>query len=209
METSEICGVMLSGGSSKLMGSNKSLLEIDGFTLIEHTHELLKQIFEDVIISTNEPELYGFIDSQKVIDIYPGLGPLSGIHAALSVVNSQKIFLLSCDMPFMQPSLINYLIKIQTEEKVVLPKAQERIQYLCGIYDKDILPIIENILKAVSDAKNRNEEVGNSALSMWNFIDRVGAEIVDVEFKPFYFNDMFFNINTPEDLEYAKSKYFS
>jgi len=206
MAISEITGVILAGGYSKRMGSNKSLLEINGFTMIEHSHELLKQIFNNIIISTNEPELFEFIDSLRIKDIYPYLGPLAGIHAALSSVQSQKIFLVSCDMPFLQPSVINYLLKVQTEEMIVLPKARNRIEYLCGIYNKNILPVVENILKAVTDAKSRNEEVKNSALSMWNFVERVGAEIVDIEFERFYFNDMFFNINTPEDFEYAKSR---
>jgi molybdopterin-guanine dinucleotide biosynthesis protein A len=206
MAICDITGVVLAGGFSSRMGSNKSLLEIDGYTMIERTHDLLKKIFGEVITSTNEPELFEFLNSTKVKDIYPHLGPLAGIHSALSTVKANKIFLISCDMPFIQPSIINYLLKIETEEMIVLPKAKDRIQYFCGIYDKQILSVVESILKAVSEAKCRNEEVKNSALSMWNFIERMGAEIVDVEYERFYFNDLFFNINTPEDFEYAKSR---
>ncbi len=136
MSEQNIIGVILAGGYSSRMGSNKSLLEIDGVTMIKRTHDLLKQIFNKVIISTNEPDLFKFIDAKKIKDSFSNLGPLAGIHASLSSVESQKIFLLSCDMPFMQPSIINHLLKINTEEMIVVPKIKDRVQYLCGIYDK-------------------------------------------------------------------------
>ncbi|MEW6196177.1 MAG: molybdenum cofactor guanylyltransferase [Bacteroidota bacterium] len=202
----DVCGVILSGGKSSRMGTNKALLKIDDQTIIERVFYLMKDVFDEVVISTNEPELYGFIDTEKVVDKFPGFGPLAGIHSALSTAQAKKIFITTCDLPFINSSLIKFLLNVKTEEMIVVPKAEDRIQFLCGIYDRKILPLLENILLNVLEAKNKNQEVKNSALSLWNFAERVGVEIVDVEEKIFYMMDLFFNINSPEDYEYVKER---
>lgn len=202
----DIMGVILSGGKSERMGTNKSLLRIDGRTLIESIYGIMIQVFEKVIISTNEPEQYDFLKTEKIPDIIKDFGPLSGIHASLNFTKTNRIFVVSSDMPFLITSLIKYLVEVKTEEAIVLPKAENQIQYLCGIYSKDILPVAENILRANLEAKIKNQMIKKSAVSLWNFVDRVGAEIVDIEHKVFYMKDLLFNINTPEDWEYAKER---
>ncbi len=201
--SNNITGVILAGGKSSRLGTNKALLKIDNETLIERTFYLLKSIFNEVLISTNNPEEYDFIDARKVKDVYPTMGPLSGIHSALNSSNSKKIFILSCDMPFIIQPLIKHLLNVRTEEPIVIPKVGQKTEYLCGIYNKSLLPLLESILLAAANALDKKEEVKNSALSVWNFAERVGGEFVDIEHERFYFNDLFFNINTQEDYEYA------
>ncbi|MBU2506563.1 MAG: molybdenum cofactor guanylyltransferase [Bacteroidetes bacterium] len=203
---SDITGVILAGGSSKRMGVNKSLLKIDDLTLIEKVNEIMTQVFDKVIISTNEPASYEFIKTEKVTDVIKGFGPLSGIHSSLQYVGTKKIFIVSADMPFLIPPMLKYLIDIQTKESIVLPKAEFCIQYLCGIYSKDILPLAERILMDNQEAAANNKNIKKSAVSLWNFAERVGAEIVDVKDKVFYMKDVFFSVNTPEDWEYAKER---
>ncbi len=202
----EICGVILSGGRSSRMGTNKALIKIDNRTIIERVFDIMKDVFDEIIISTNEPELYDFIDAEKVTDKFPGFGPLAGIHSAISSTQAKKIFVTSCDLPFINPSLINFLLNVTSEEMIIVPKAENRTQYNCGIYDCKILPLLEKVLCDVNEAKNKNQEVKNSALSLWNFAERLGVEVVDVEEKLFYTKDLFFNINTPEDYEYVRER---
>lgn len=205
---SNITGVILSGGKNSRMQTNKALLKIDGQTLIEKIFDLFSSLFKEIIISTNEPELYPFINALKVKDEYIDLGPLAGIHSALKVSKTEKIFALSCDTPFITKSLIDHLINIKTEQPIVLPKTSKGIQFLCGIYSKEILPVADKVLSVNTEAKKIYEKKKSFRFSLSSFVERVGAEIIDVEFERFYFNDMFFNINTPEDLEYASSRLF-
>lgn len=202
----EMCGVILSGGKSSRMGTNKALLKIDDQTIIEKVIDLMKEIFDEVVISTNEPELYDNINTPKIRDRFPGFGPLAGIHSTLTELQTNKIFITTCDLPFINRALINFLLNIDTDEMIVVPKAENKVQYHCGIYDKKILPLLEKILTNVFDAKNNNQEVKNSALSLWNFAERVGVKIVDVEEKIFYTKNLFFNINTPEEYEYVRER---
>ncbi len=79
-----VTGVILAGGKSSRMGINKSFLKIDDITLIERCYQLMKSVFTKVVISTNDPDQFDFINSEKVKDIYGDFGPLSGIYSALN-----------------------------------------------------------------------------------------------------------------------------
>jgi molybdopterin-guanine dinucleotide biosynthesis protein A len=204
----DMTAVILAGGECKRIGLKKPLLNFDGEILIEKIFNLLKQVFEKVIISTNEPDDYKFINTEKLEDIYKGFGPLGGIHSALKFVDTDRIFIVAADMPFLIPELFKYIINIKTNELIVLPEANNQIQYLCGIYSKGLIQIIENILKASEETKLKNNPIKNSSISLWNFVDRVGAQIINVEEKIFFMKDLFFNINTMKDYEYAKERIF-
>jgi molybdopterin-guanine dinucleotide biosynthesis protein A len=198
-----ITGVVLAGGKSSRLGVNKALLKIDDVTLIEKSCLLMKSIFPNVIISCDDHEQFDFIQAEKVKDVYQDLGPLCGIYSSLKSVNTKKIFIISVDMPFISPDLIRYLLNYKTDELITVPCAGQRTYYLCGLYSNELIPVLESILKANIEARNNNIELIKSSLSLWNFADRVGAEIVDVEEKAFFMKDLFYNVNTPKDWEYA------
>lgn len=202
----DITGVILSGGKSSRMGENKALLKTDDITLIERAVRLMQSIFSKVVISTNDPAQLDFITAEKVEDIYKDLGPLSGIYSSLKYVRTEKIFIVTVDMPFILPDLIRFLIDYKTDELITIPIANERIHYLCGLYSIKLIPVIKSILESNAEAMNNNQKIIRSSLSLWNFVERTGAEKVDVENKIFYMKDTFFNINTPADFEYVKDR---
>lgn len=202
----DVTGVILSGGMSSRMGVNKSLLMIDDNPLIGFVFERMQRVFSKIIISTNEPELYDFLDAEKVEDIYKGFGPLAGIHSSLCRTSTERIFVVSADMPFLLPDLFRFLIQIKSEDDIVVPKADNRVQYLCGLYGRRLIPVAENILSASREAVGKNKELIRSSLSLWNFAERAGVTVIDVTEKIFYMKDLFFNINTPEDFEYVKER---
>ena len=130
--------------------------------------------------------------------MYAWSGPLSGIHSALSYLKIEKNFFISCDIPFVSRQIIDYLINYESEKEIILPKAGGRIQQLCGNYSRKILPSIE---KLISESMQESFQLKGS---MYELLDRVESEIVDVSGLNFYHPDLFFNINTPEDFNYAK-----
>jgi molybdopterin-guanine dinucleotide biosynthesis protein A len=194
-----ITAFILSGGKSSRIGTNKSFLLLDGKPLIQILIELLDSIFSDVVTSSNEPELYGFTKKEIIQDIFFARGPLSGIHSALSSTSSERNFIISCDMPFISKELIVYLTDYKTDSKILLPKADGRIQPLCGIYSKSVLPDVENLL--IESSNPRSSLKG----SVYELITRIPPEIIDVTGTNFYHSDLFLNINTHEDYTYAKS----
>jgi molybdopterin-guanine dinucleotide biosynthesis protein A len=195
----DITAFILSGGKSSRIGTNKTFLEINGKPLIQSLIELLDSIFSDVVISSNEPELYGFTKKKVVRDIFSARGPLSGIHSALQFTKTEKNFFVSCDMPFISKDVIEFLCGYKSEKAILILKADRRIQQLCGIYSKRIFLEVDTLLK------ESNQKDSQLKGSIFDLLNRVDSEIIDVSGSNFYHPDLFFNINTPDDFDYAKN----
>ena len=194
----DITAFILCGGKSSRMGTNKAFLKIDDKTLIQRMMDLIDTIFSKIVISSNEPELYESFRKKIIKDIYQGRGPVSGIHSALTDLKTEKCFFISCDMPFISRQLINYLINYNSDKEIILPKADGRLQQLCGIYSKKILPDVDKLI--IESMLEGSQLKG----SIYELLNRIEPEIVDVTRQNFYHQDLFFNINTPEDYDYAK-----
>ncbi len=104
-------GVILCGGKSSRMNTDKALLKLGESTIIEIIYNKLKNIFKEVLISANDIEKYKFLNAKIIKDIYTDRGPLAGIHSALKYSESEKIFVTACDIQLVPTELINYLLK--------------------------------------------------------------------------------------------------
>jgi molybdopterin-guanine dinucleotide biosynthesis protein A len=196
----DITGIILCGGKSSRMQTNKALLKLGDKTVIEIVTEKLKSIFNEVLISANDSKEYDFLKLPIVNDIFISKGPLAGIHAALKNSSNEKNFIISCDMPLIPVELINYLINVNSEKSILLPKYNGRIQQLCGIYSKSLVDEIENIFKLSEKDKSIKR-------SVYELIERASIEIIDVDDLNFYGNNIFLNMNSPEDYELIKNNY--
>ena len=193
----DITGIILCGGKSSRMLTNKALLKLNGRTVIEIIAEKMKSIFSEVLISTNGIDDYNFLNLPLIKDIFTHKGPLAGIHSSLKYSSTEKNFIISCDMPLVSIELIKFIATYNSDKKIILPEAEGRIQQLCGIYSKSISPIIEMIIS--NSEKNKNIKG-----SVFDLIERVSADIVNVESLTFYDKNIFLNMNTPEDYEQIK-----
>jgi molybdopterin-guanine dinucleotide biosynthesis protein A len=106
----DVTGIIVAGGRSSRMGQDKALLELQGATMLERTAAALQQVAERVIVVARDMQGYGPIGLETVPDIYPGLGPLSGIHAGLSASTTEWGIVVACDMPFVQPEVLRALL---------------------------------------------------------------------------------------------------
>lgn len=193
---SDVTGVILAGGKSSRMGVNKSFLKLGNQTIIERTVDLMKSIFSNVIIITNTPNEYQFLNLPLYEDIYKLKGPLAGIHSALSHSETERIFVLPCDLPFMSREMIEYILFYPTDKPVVFCHAGGFHQPLVGIYSKCILPYVEDFL-------SNNNLIDKSLLSFLKIID---IEVIHPENLAFYKEELFCNINTKEDYEFIKKR---
>ncbi len=204
-----ITGVILSGGKSSRMGENKSLMRLGNKKVIEHVRDLMLGLFSKVILITNEPDEYSFLNLDIYEDIYPGMGPLAGIHSGLTYSATDKNFFISCDIPLMIPEMIKYLMEFKTAKPVTIAKADGFIQQLCGVYSKSCITYAENILAANLLQEGRETEQIKRGCNVLGLINSVGAEIIEAESLPFYKNDIFFNMNRRSDFEAVSRKNFS
>ncbi len=194
MQNRDITGIILAGGKSSRMGVNKTLLNIGDKTIIEIIVDTMKSVFENVMIIANETEIYNFLKLKVYSDIYKGKGPLSGIHSGL--VNSDTInnFILSCDMPLVSKGLINYLAEYNSEISIRVASVNSDVQPLCGIYSKEVIPAIENIL---TDENYKN-------YSVQRLLDLTNSQIIDIANTEIYKENILLNINRMEDYQFIK-----
>lgn len=200
----DITGIILAGGKSKRMGLNKSFLKVGEVTMIERTTELMKSLFDRVILITNTPDEYKFLGIEMFEDIYKNVGPLAGIHSGLAHSITDKNFIISCDMPFVNKGVIEFIINYKTNKSITITKADGFVQQLCGLYSKQDL---QEIVELIEDDKleiNNSQKCGCKVLQL---VQKLDAEIIDIanEYDG-YEEGMFLNMNKPEDFELVRGR---
>ena len=183
-----VTGVILAGGNSSRMKSNKALLPFQGELFIERIYRQLASIFYDIILVTNKPDLYNFLPCTIVADIYPGLGSLAGIHAGLSNSKTRYIFAVACDMPLLNTALIRRLLAAVHDQDIVMPEGSGGLEPLHAVYGKGALPVMEEAL-----SRGKVKIVKCCERLRTTVLSRDVVAGIDPEFLSFR------NINTPED----------
>jgi molybdopterin-guanine dinucleotide biosynthesis protein A len=173
------------------MGRDKALIEIRGAPLIKHAAATLSAVFPDVIIASDRSEEYSFLHLPIVPDIRKNCGPLGGIHAALTETKADSLFVLACDMPFVSPELIRHVVANASCAAVAVPVMDGRVQPLCGLYARPVLPVIEHALD-------------NGMYKLLHLLEEVKATLIpiapDLSFSAPHILD---NLNSVADLERA------
>lgn len=118
----KVAGIVLAGGRSKRMGRNKVYLSFGGKFLIEIIIDKISPLFKDIMIVVSQPELYKRLGFCVRKDIIPEKGPLGGIYTGLLYSNNRYNFVVACDMPFLNPNLIRYMIKNCQCYDIVVPE---------------------------------------------------------------------------------------
>jgi molybdopterin-guanine dinucleotide biosynthesis protein A len=185
----EITGIVLAGGKSSRMGTDKSLLLWNDKTLIEHAIDLLKPLCSKVIISSNK-KIYNFTGCEIWSDELPQQAPMIGIYSCLKRSKTSINIILSCDMPFLGADLLQHLIGSAGNLPILVPIHDDGlIEPLCGVYRKSIIPHLEIYIQ-----KNN--------LSLNKFIQEYVSQFLKIGKElSFYRSNMFANINTPDDLK--------
>jgi molybdopterin-guanine dinucleotide biosynthesis protein A len=192
MNTTFGTAVILAGGKSTRMGFDKQLLTVNEQLLCKLTVEKLRRVFPDILIVTNKPELYGTMPVRVCSDIFPNMGPVGGIHAALANARSEYIYLMACDMPVFCPEYVQYMMA-QIEKNrpdICVTRVNDWIEPFNGFYRTGLLPAFEAHLRA-----NRT-----SLFYLLQTFDKMEiseetARSFDAELA------MFSNLNTPKDFE--------
>ena len=189
-------GVILSGGlSTRFSGFNKSFLFINGKRIIEHIYLLFENLFDEIIIVSNDPVLYLDFDTKIISDFFSVRSSLTGIHTGLSAAKNNNIFITACDTPFLEKELIKTIINYKTKNfDIVVPKTANGFEPLCALYSKSSLHNIENNLK------NGNYKIMSCFKN--NKIKSIPETILRDK-DPHLLS--FFNINNKDDFNRAKT----
>lgn len=190
----DITGIILAGGKSTRIGTDKAFLKIGEQTLIEILLAKIKDVFKDTIIIANEVERFDYLGMRVIPDIIPTKGPLGGIYTGLVRSSNFYNFIVACDMPFIDTGLPGYLSKKIDGYDVAVARYNDRLQPLCAFYSKNCIEPIK-------------EQLDRDNLKIRDFFERVKVNVVnEVEISRLKLDGRaFVNINTPED--YRRLKY--
>jgi molybdopterin-guanine dinucleotide biosynthesis protein A len=193
----DISCIILAGGKSLRFGHDKLLEKIGNTSLLEKVISLIDPISKDIIIVTAEKRAFTRIVKNtriKIVnDIFPGQGSLGGIYTGLVKSDSFYNLVVAADMPFLNESLLRYMIKVADGYDFILPRVNELYEPLHAIYSKNCINPINSIL----------EQGKKVIIELFNYVKVrfIEAEEID-RFDPKHLS--FFNINTVEDMEIAK-----
>lgn len=203
--------VILAGGKSTRMGTDKALLKYEGKYFIEQISDELLWFEERIVARGNNCNFSKTIETMwKVIpDFYPDHGPIGGLHAALSTCRSEALFVVTCDMPLVKSELARRLCAVmqtadtgemwedmdgehvEAYDAVISVGDDGKIHPLCGVYRKSVLPILE---EQIVSGQNRVMEALKKMRVKYVTIDSsVEAQQLS-------------NINTPKDYEKLNRK---
>ncbi|MEC5422520.1 molybdenum cofactor guanylyltransferase [Virgibacillus sp. C22-A2] len=187
------CGVILSGGKSSRMGTNKALLKLGNKKVIEHIADELQSLTDEVIIVTNEPSLYTFLDLQLICDRHQDKGPLAGLESAFHHINADTFVVAACDMPFVKQSVYAHLLQQTENYDAAVPIYNRQIHPLSAVYKRSVLPLMQQRLE-------------NNELQVKGFYDQIHVNYINEygDLADEVVRKHFFNMNNPEEYEQAK-----
>jgi len=197
-------GFLLAGGKSSRMGVDKAFLDFGGQTLLDRALTVMGAVCGRVTI-VGDPDKFAEYGSSRdaakygsvVADIFPGCGPLAGIHAALVHSTAELNLMLAMDMPFVSSELLAFLFAVAGDEDnhaiVTVPRTSKGFQPLCAVYRRDFSTTAEQALRA---GKYKIDAT----------FPGVSVRVIEEdELAAAGFSEqIFFNVNTPQDRRVAE-----
>ncbi len=189
-------GVILAGGLAKrFSGELKAFLPVGGKKILNCIYAVFSQLFDEIILVTNEPADYLDWDLMIGTDLYPVRSSLTGLHAGLFYASNPYVFFSASDTPFLKVKLVKVLLDhLDSQPDVVIPETSKGIEPLCAIYSKRCFQSIEHhLLKRDFKIQNFFKKARVKKIS------EKRLKIADPDLLSF------FNINTAEDLQMAEN----
>ena len=198
MQPAMLTGLILAGGQARRMQSqgmsaghiDKGLLDWHGQPLVAHARHALAPHVQTVLISANrhaqQYAAYGHVMADDA-SLGMDLGPLAGVERALALAQTPWLMVLPVDVVNLPPGLVTQLLAAVNAQTAPVAYActAERVHPLCMVLHVRLAASLRDYLMA-----------GGRKVLLW----QEQHQAVPVLFRG---DDLFFNINTPQDLAYA------
>lgn len=171
------------------MGEDKALKSFLGKPLIQRVIERMAPIADEMIVTTNRPAEYGFLNVHLVSDIKPGRGALGGLYTAVASAKHAFVAVVACDMPFASTNFLESACSLMagSDADVIIVKTEQGYEPLHALYRRETcLPAIEAAIEA-------------DQWKVTSWFPQVKVHEVK-DFDPF----CFWNLNTPEEFTEAE-----
>jgi molybdopterin-guanine dinucleotide biosynthesis protein A len=182
-------GIVLAGGKSSRMGSNKALLPLGNSTLLGRTLATMSQLCPELVIS-GEPSIYAQYEQRIIADTYQGIGPLGGLYSCMQAAQADWYWVATCDQPFLMPFVYQRLHgAIRPSTQVVYATTHNQTHPLVAIFHRSVFAKL-------------TESIANEKYGVWKLIQQTNFTEV-----PFARNEQhaFLNMNTTDDYKLISS----
>jgi molybdopterin-guanine dinucleotide biosynthesis protein A len=185
--------LILCGGKSHRMGRPKAFLPYNGTTMIEHILQTAGEVFDEVLLVANDPEIFSDFGVDVVKDILPYRGPLGGVLSGLLVAANHHAFVLPCDVPFVASDLLKAMAASRKNSDVLVLSHHSQLEPLIAIYSKNCITLLEEALFA-------------GRPNVHDFVSGLNADTFDydlLELQKLHGLPSYFNVDTPQDYNLA------
>ena len=187
--------IILAGGTSRRIGKSKARLVIGGVSMLERVARAVGAVCDETIVAgrLESAEAWPQLDAKWVDDPPDIAGPVAGLIAGLRVASNDTCLVVACDMPFLNPELLEHLLETSVSHDAAVPRINSRAQSLHAAFSRSC----HRRLKAL---------VVSGSPSMQSILERLDVHWVDEatcrSIDPRGLS--WFNVNTPDDLERAR-----
>lgn len=182
-----LTGIILAGGKSTRMGTDKGMMFFNGKKLVEYPLDMLRRICNELIISSDNPE-YSVFDARIIQDKVPDKGPVSGLASSLLESTNEWNLVLGCDMPFLNMELIEMLIYHSGPEMGIVPGHDRFYEPIAALYHRSM-------------GETFAKELHQGNYSLQAILRSANVKFLPVDSLLVEFPQLFKNINTAEDLK--------
>lgn len=190
--------VIQAGGQSTRMGENKALKLFLGRPLIQRVRERVEPVADELLVTTNQPDDFAFLNLPLFPDIKPGRGALGGLNTALVSAAQPLVAVVACDMPFASGPLLAAAARLLEQEAVdvVIAETAEGFEPLHAVYRRAAC------LEAVESAIEADQ------WRMISWFSKVKVrKLTAEELRQFDPDGLaFWNLNTPEEFSEAERR---
>ncbi len=186
--------MVLAGGESRRLGSNKALLPLGERRVIEEVVERLQAVLQTVYLVVNDPEPFTYLGLPLVHDEVPHQGPLMGLYSGLLACPTPWALVVACDTPFLEPRLLQGMIEHQRHSPVLMPLVTGEPQPMPALYSKECIPAIRRLIE-----RRRRALRGLVTESQVTLMEEAEVRRLDPELHSF------FDVDTMEDYRQAQS----
>ncbi|MBN2349079.1 MAG: molybdenum cofactor guanylyltransferase [Bacteroidales bacterium] len=189
MKLRMLTGIIIAGGKSSRVGEDKGLKTFKGKKMVEYPLQLLTHLCDEILISSNNIN-YGQFGYPVIPDSVADIGPAGGLYSALLHTHNDYNIVLSCDMPFIKPGLLELLLNVKEDYAIIIPFTEySGYEPLCALYHIDVLPVLEKSI-----------QTGDYKLQ--NLITKVPSKSILLDNSYHFFSkDLFRNFNFLKDFE--------
>jgi molybdopterin-guanine dinucleotide biosynthesis protein A len=184
------------------MGRDKAMVLLDGKPLIAHVFDAAKRVFTDIMVVSSLHTAVDGMDARVVKDILPLPGSLTGIVSALLAADTDYVFVLGCDMPFVTAEAMRYVVEAAAGEDIIIPQTEGGLEPMHALYRRSC---ISPMLTALGRGHMKIAGLVRARMKIADVFAMLRVSVLPPD--PAFFNrgvSVFINVNTEEDLRRAE-----